>query len=333
MGEMQMIQTSYLEYLKKNYPEYLDHYYKRKEKINFVINEFSSYTEEEYKEQILRKDTIVQSFLEQYVHDCAKENPIPLFNKLEIETINQCNNICSFCPVNKFDDKRVHMTMAMELFKKIIMQLEDLNYADAINLFSNNEPLLDSLLEERIKFAREHLPNAYISIFTNGLLLTPEKLLQLLPYLDFVHINNYNTVPQLLPGHQRLQETLMKNRIPEDKVEIHLRNKSECLSTRGGQAPNRKYKAALYSPCILPFSQMVIRPNGEVSFCCNDAYGLYTMGDASTEALIDIWYGKAFKKSRANMLKNRLYQAPCKDCDMIFMPLACEKNRTKVEVI
>lgn len=321
-----MIQTSYLEYLKEYYPEYLNHYYKRKEKINFIVNEFSSYTENEYREQILQKDIIVRAFLEQYIHDCIKGKSISLFNKLEIETVNQCNNTCSFCPVNRLNDKRDHALMGMELFKKIIMQLEDLEYANVINLFSNNEPLLDPLLTERLKFAREHLPNAYITIYTNGLLLTPEKLLQLLQYLDFIHINNYNTVPQLLQGHQRLHKVLIENQISSDKVEIHLRNKSECLSTRGGQAPNRKYNARLYSPCILPFSQMVIRPTGKVSFCCNDAYGLYTMGDVLTDSLVDIWHGKAFEKSRANMLKNRMYQSPCKDCDMIFMPLACEKN-------
>lgn len=326
-----MIQTPYLMYLKKYYPQYVEHYYKRKEKREFVVNEFSSYTESEYKEQIHTKDIVAQNFLEQYVHDCIKEDPIKLFNKIEIETINQCNNTCSFCPVNKIYDKRSHTTMPMELFKKIIIQLEKMKYANAINLFSNNEPLLDPFLQERLKFTREHLPYAYIFIFTNGLMLTPEKLLQLLPYLDFIHINNYNTVPQLLPGHQKLQDTLINNHISPDKAEIHLRNISECLSTRSGQSQNRKDTAVLYSPCILPFSQMVIRPSGKVSFCCNDAYGLYTMGDISSESLTDIWYGKAFEKSRANILKSRSCQAPCKDCDMLFMPLACEKNSTKVE--
>lgn len=325
-----MLQKAYLTYLQKYYPQYLNHYYSRKETKDFIVNEFTSFSEDEYNEQICIKDSVVHDFLNKYMLDCIEKKPFLLFNKIEIETINQCNNTCAFCPVNVHLDKRQPMVMAKELFQKIIFQLEELHYSGAINLFSNNEPLLDPFLLERLEFTRIHLPNAFIFIYTNGILLTPEKLMQLLPYVDFIHINNYNTDPQLLPSHQRLQTTLITNQVSPEKVEIHLRNKTECLSTRGGQAPNRTRKAVLSSPCILPFSQMVIRPSGQVSFCCNDAYGLYTMGDVSYESLTDIWYGKAFQKSRENMLKSRSFQKPCTNCDMLFMPLACENNNTKV---
>lgn len=320
-----MIQNAYLNYLKEHYPQYIQHYYKRKESNDYVVNEFSSYTEEQYKEQICIKDTIAVNFLRQYIQNKMCKNQIPLFNKIEIETINQCNNICDFCPVNRFHDIRNHSTMTMELFEKIIIELEHLAYSGTINLSSNNEPLLDPYLIQRLKFTREHLPDAYIFIFTNGLLLTPQKLMQILTYVDFIHINNYNTTPELLSGHKRLQKELLENKVDTNKAEIHLRNSSECLSTRAGQAPNRKETIALTSPCILPFSQMVIRPNGQVSFCCNDAYGLYTMGDVSKQSLVEIWHGEEFCKSRANMMKNRSCQEPCRNCDMLFMPLAWEE--------
>lgn len=325
-----MIQQSYLKYLQKNYPQYLEHYYNRKLPSRYIVNEFSISTEDNYKEYILQKDTICKSFLEQYIYICKKDSQNSLFNKIEIETINQCNNICSFCPVNVLADKRVHQQMTMELFESIILQLVSLNYKGTINLFSNNEPLLDSLLLDRLKFVYGKLPNAYISIYSNGLLMTPEKLMELLPYVDFIHINNYNTEPVLLPGHLELQQMLIENHVPEEKVEIHLRNKNECISSRAGNSPNRNSVAELRSPCILPFSQMVIRPNGQVSFCCNDAYGEYTMGDVSHELLSDIWYGKHFNKSRKLMLKGRSCQLPCINCDMLFMPLAYETYQTEV---
>lgn len=190
---------------------------------------------------------------------------------------------------------------------------------------------MDSLLLERLKFTRKSLPNAYIFIYSNGLLMTPEKLMELLPYVDFIHINNYNTEPVLLPGHLKLQQILIVNHVPKEKVEIHLRNINECLSSRAGNSPNRDSVAELTSPCILPFSQIVIRPNGQVSFCCNDAYGTYTMGDVSHETLLNIWYGKHYNKSRELMLKGRSFQLPCKNCDMLFMPLAYESNQTEVK--
>lgn len=325
-----MIQKLYLEYLQKYYPQHLEHYYNRKISSNYVVNEFSTSTENDYKKYILQKDAICKSFLEQYIYNCSKNSPISLFNKIEIETINQCNNTCSFCPVNVLKDKRIHRQMTMELFERIILELVSLNYQGTINLFSNNEPLLDSLLLERLKLARKSLPNAYIFIYTNGLLMTPEKLMELLPYVNFIHINNYNTEPLLLSGHLKLQQILIANHVSEEKVEIHLRNKNECLSSRAGNSPNRDSIAELSSPCILPFSQIVIRPDGQVSFCCNDAYGAYTMGDVSHESLSDIWYGKCFNKSRELMLKGRSFQHPCKNCDMLFMPLAYESNQTEV---
>ena len=319
-----MLQNSYLSYLRKYYPQYLEHYYKRKKVKNYVVNEFTSFTEEEYKQQIQLKDTVARAYLEEYVKNRLTKKGGSLFNKLEIETINQCNNTCSFCPVNKEKDIRKHENMSMELFHSIILQLASLNYTGSINLFSNNEPLLDPFLLERLVYARKQLPHAYIFIYTNGLLLTSEKLLQILPYVNFIHINNYNNTPELLSIHRKLQKTLIEYQIPADKVELHLRNKLECLSTRAGQAPNRVDCACLTSPCVLPFSQMVIRPSGQVSYCCNDAYGIYTMGDASSESLLEIWYGTPFEKSRKYMLEGRSATKPCASCDMLFMPLAFE---------
>ena len=185
-----MIQKSYLEYLQKYYPQYLEHYYNRKISLNYVVNEFTALTEDDYEEYILQKDKICNEFLEQYIYNRTVDSQVDLFNKIEIETINQCNNTCSFCPVNALKDKRVHQQMTMELFEKIILQLASLNYQGTINLFSNNEPLLDSLLLERLKFTRKNLRNVCIYIYSNGLLMTPEKLMELLPYVDFVHINN-----------------------------------------------------------------------------------------------------------------------------------------------
>ena len=63
-----MIQKSYLEYLQKYYPQYLGHYYNRKISLNYVVNEFSTSTENDYKEYILQKDKICKNFLKQYIY-------------------------------------------------------------------------------------------------------------------------------------------------------------------------------------------------------------------------------------------------------------------------
>lgn len=71
-----MIQKSYLEYLQKYYPQYLEHYYNRKISLNYVVNEFSTSTENDYKEYILQKDKICKNFLKQYIYNCTADSTV-----------------------------------------------------------------------------------------------------------------------------------------------------------------------------------------------------------------------------------------------------------------
>ena len=50
-----------------------------------------------------------------------------LFDHVEIETINRCNGICSFCPVNRKVDTREFKKMDKSVFEKIINELSDIN--------------------------------------------------------------------------------------------------------------------------------------------------------------------------------------------------------------
>lgn len=324
-----MIQQDYFEYLKVNYPDYLEHYINRKKTTNYIVDDFNTGSEEDYLFSIAQKDAVVENYLENYIKSRYDNGNIKLFNKVEIETINRCNNDCAFCPINVNIDKRKHILMSDELFNKIINELVNLDYSGALAIFSNNEPLLDPKIFERLKFAKYNLKKAYIYIYTNGLLLTEEKLELLLKYTDFLYINNYNKTDRLLPTHKKVHEYLIKNHIEASKVEIHLRNKFEHLSSRAGTSPNRKKIKTLKSKCILPFSQIVIRPSGKISFCCNDACANYTMDDVNNNSLLNIWNGKEFNKLRNNMNIARHAQIPCQKCDMLYMPLAFEEQERK----
>jgi radical SAM protein with 4Fe4S-binding SPASM domain len=104
-------------------------------------------------------------------------------------------------------------------------------------------------------------------------------------------------------------------------------------SNRGGQAPNKQgsefedYLRYKKMGCILPFEQLVIRPTGEISLCCQDALGCYTLGDIRKMTLDEIWYGESFTKVRSALLKNgRQSLNLCKRCDVpaISRAYACE---------
>ena len=74
----------------------------------------------------------------------------PELHSIEIETVNACNNDCSFCPASKKNDTRIHRFMSEKLFKKIITELQEMQYSGVVSLFSNNEPLLDKRIFEFI---------------------------------------------------------------------------------------------------------------------------------------------------------------------------------------
>ncbi|ADL34904.1 radical SAM domain-containing protein [Butyrivibrio proteoclasticus B316] len=129
-----------------------------------------------------------------------------LFNHIEIETINRCNGICSFCPVNRNDDPREKAVMSVELFKDIIGQLEEMQYSGRLTTFSNNEPLLDDRIIEFNKYAKEHLPKARIHMYTNGTLFTLDKFKELVEVLDELIIDNYNQELQLIKPVKEIVE-------------------------------------------------------------------------------------------------------------------------------
>lgn len=104
------------------------------------------------------------------------------------------------------------------------------------------------------------------------------------------------------------------------KVTIVLRKPQEILTSRGGTAPNRKVLLDYGEDrCILPFKQMIVRPDGKVSLCCNDAVGKYTLGDLNKESLLDVWYGPKFTMVRKSLYEGRKEWGNCRLCDSFTM--------------
>ena len=72
--------------------------------------------------------------------------------------------------------------------------------------------------------------------------------------------------------------------------------------------------------CILPFAQLIIRPDGKISLCSNDAYGQMTLGDASEQSLKEIWFGDKCIEVRKALRKGRKNNKLCRCCDSTFYP-------------
>ena len=224
--------------------------------------------------------------------------------------------------MNATQPQRPYAKMSEELFRKIIDDLADMNYSQGISLYSNNEPFLDERIIDFHKYAREKLPNAVFSMFTNGTLLTLDKFLEIMQYLDKLIIDNYSDELRITtPGLQEIYDYLQTHPELNARVKFWFRKQNEILTSRGGQAPNKKItkNPAVNILCLQPFRQLVIRPTGELSLCCNDALGKYTLGDLRTQSISEAWNSEKAKAVRTEMLKNaRKNLLLCADCDSLF---------------
>jgi radical SAM protein with 4Fe4S-binding SPASM domain len=238
------------------------------------------------------------------------------FDRVEIETISRCNNTCEFCPVNRRVDPRPRRLMTEQLFDRIIGMLGERRFRGGFALFSNNEPLLDSRIEDLAARAREALPDACHYLYTNGTLLTVDRFERLMPSLHHLTINNYDNDGRLLPTVRAVYE-YAKAHLRSGAVDIHMRRSDELLTTRAGTAPNRGLIRPLAVSCFLPFSQLIIRPDGKVSQCCEDALGRATLGDLSCQTLSEAWNSPERKLLQARIRRGRAEDPLCRGCDTL----------------
>lgn len=284
-----------------------------------------------------RLDKITEDSVHHFAKNFLLAESIPDFYDIQIETCNRCNNDCPFCPANRNNDTRKPRFMDEQLFYSIIDQLRAMDYRGTISLFSNNEPLLDGRILKFIEYARKNLPDATHYLYTNGILLTPEKFASLTKNLHILVIDNYDDNFQLIPSVQKtlesspppydLKSAVIKqglgiyNRSSDSEcdVRIDLRKKNQKLSLLADNSPNRIDEADKFRPksiCIYPFKQMIVRPDGTTAKCCNDPLTDMVTGDLNTQTVREVWRGKAYQDFRREIFFNgRKNLKGCEFCD------------------
>ena len=252
----------------------------------------------------------IQGFMQQDVFPC--------FQSIEIETLNRCNGRCSFCPINVYDDSRPYAKMKTELFESIIDQLFEMNYRGRVSLFSNNEPLLDERIMAFAEYTCEKLPEACKIIYTNGTLLKKDIFVNLIKYLDVLCIDVYYDDDICSALSHDLLEVFMYCQMNEhlkNKVMVQFICRNAIRNNRGGQSKNRHNTYQVKSTCMLPFIQMIARPDGKLSLCCNDALGRNTLGDLYNETLLEAWNNQNYKYIREKIASSRQNVDFCRYCD------------------
>lgn len=265
-----------------------------------------------------------------YFKSCGDNLPHP--RVVNLETINRCNSTCDFCCANKNCDERPFAKMSMELFTSIIDQLADWGYENRLTLYGNNEPWMDTRIVELHKYAREKLPKAHIFMSTNGLLLTPEKVDQIAPYINELIINNYAETQKLQEPHQKVYDYIKSNpdKFKDLDARIQIRYIHEILTNRAGSAPNKEApKKAVKEICLMPYTDMWIVPDGRLGICCCDNKEVTTLADLNKTPLKEAWNSKAYQelRKRMEMPDGRANHPFCKYCDFVDAGLRMDEVR------
>lgn len=271
-----------------------------------------SYLKLQFASRRKSQDAYIEYFMN------SKEIPYPLV--VNLETINRCNSTCSFCTANKNAEKRPYMRMEDDLFYSIIDQLSDWGFKGHLTLYGNNEPWLDTRIVEFHQYCREKLPDSYIFMSTNGLLLDIDKVKSIVPYVNQLIINNYCLDMKLHDNVKEIYKYVKAHPEEFENVEIliQMRYMDAVLTNRAGSAPNKKNDTKIITEtCLMPFTDMFIFPNGKMGICCCDNFEVTNLSDLREVPLKDAWNSKQYKELREAIKTGRQNYPFCKFCDFI----------------
>jgi radical SAM protein with 4Fe4S-binding SPASM domain len=274
---------------------------------------------------------------------------VPLFTRIQIQTVSWCNRSCAFCPSGKFPVEKVFMPVAV--YHRIIHQLQALNYAGRISPYLMNESLLDKRLPELIAYTREHCPESWIAINTNGDALSEALLDRLFDAgLNSLDVNAYDS-PAQHAKHVALATRFTARRgdiilrteygnpffqgdnIPRSTKLLNCRDMSfweprflakiatPDLQNRSGNIPGaRQVTAPLPLGCPRPWQQMYVNYRGEAVLCCNDWRFEVVMGDTAQATLAEIWRNDKYQRYRHNLQQKNRAMPLCHTCDYMAEP-------------
>ena len=254
-----------------------------------------------------------------------------VFGNIVIETFSPCNRTCACCPVGHV--RRPVGRMPDSLFRRIIDQLAERNYAGEIALHFYNEPTLDDRLGDFIRYARSRCPKSYLYFASNGDFLTPDKFRAFVrDGLTEVHLTQYDREPK--PALRTFLDALTDRDRAHVRFEKRVVEEFPNWSNRAGHLPDRKLGGPLRRRCARPDRQLVVNAEGKVAQCCCDYLAEGDFGDTATENVFDIWRNQRFRAIRAELRRGHRAALPlCRDCDWfeeVVAPVRSARRKGRV---
>lgn len=283
--------------------------------------------------------------------DASAEVKKSLFKKfvtlVEIEVHAKCNRVCSFCPNVIVDRRKNNILTDAEVLNRVFDELGSIDYRGQIKIARYSEPLSNlPYLYERIKTARQKVPNAQLAIVTNTDYLKP-KILEALREvgLDRIYMSIYlrpsekwslglarqyseKLAAKLGTPILSRSETSFSMRCTYDYKGLDLQ--SACINfddfgTDRGNLLEQYTHEKRISPCREPFETFVVDYTGKVMPCCNlrsdfDEHQDFVVGDLSDSriGIFDVYAGRlaAWRRSMIGFGEKEHPCATCKHRDL-----------------
>lgn len=241
-----------------------------------------------------------------------KKNSFGLIS-VEIEINHKCNRTCAYCP-NSITERKNQGHMSEALFVRIMQELRAIHYQGRISYHFYNEPLLSADLERFVFLTRDYLPKAWIEIYTNGTLLTKERLMGLFE----LGVNKFTVTKHHGSKDYPFDKVFQELDEPVKRKIKYLGYKDLHLTSRGGllNVGFVKQRPPLNLPCLIPASLMVITVTGNILPCFEDYHEKLVMGNLNEQSLAEIWNSARYIQFRQDLKqRKRADHEVCKDCN------------------
>jgi hypothetical protein len=227
-------------------------------------------------------------------HDLTRADALELFKKsvelIEYETTAYCNRVCSFCP-NSFLDRRTVREMPEDVWRKILLNLNEVDYDGTVVWSRYAEATSEERLPDRVRQVKDAAPKCRVAVNSNGDYLNAKYLENLADAgLDRLWIDTYfdDALPPSEKTCMAANDKLLKRlnlvgklvtadpeyvwEIAHPTIEItsHARNAATMvtnLSDRGGLISTGR-KTVRTAPCYAVYKHLVIDWDGSVMPCC-----------------------------------------------------------------
>ena len=232
----------------------------------------------------------------------------PVFTIVELNIYGSCTRNCGFCPISDPElYTKKNEGISLELYTKVLTDLEKINYDGKILYSGYSEPLLHKQIIKLISTSKKILPNCHVEIVSNGDLIKNnyQKLFSLFESgLDTINISIYDGREQML----HFKEMIEKFGFTDEQIVLKRRyyengNYGLTISNRGGLIDSNAYRDEnelrieefpLDRTCFYPFYQMLVDYNGDVGFCPHDWGKKFIVGNLEKENIWDIWVNRKF---------------------------------------